>query len=131
MNDFISLEMDVLPSTAPTPAAGTDADASPDVEIYDPPMCCPTGLCGPTLDQTLLDVSDMIQMLQDEGVQVERYQLSSQPHKFTKNPAILNLVRAKHMDALPITTVRGQIVKVGSYPTLSEVRAFLKGIDQS
>lgn len=24
------------------------------VEIFDPPMYCPTGLCGPALDQTLL-----------------------------------------------------------------------------
>ena len=30
------------------------------VEFFDPPMCCPTGLCGPTLDQTLLDVNEMI-----------------------------------------------------------------------
>jgi hypothetical protein len=30
--------------------------AQADVEIFDAPMCCPTGLCGPTLDQTLLDV---------------------------------------------------------------------------
>ncbi len=39
-----------------------------DVEIFDPPMCCPTGLCGPTLDQTLLDVNEMILTLQSEGV---------------------------------------------------------------
>jgi len=30
------------------------------VEFFDPPMCCPSGLCGPTLDQTLLDVNEMI-----------------------------------------------------------------------
>lgn len=131
MNDFISLDMNVLPSMDATPAAEPSADTTPAVEIYDPPMCCPTGLCGPTLDQTLLDVSDMIHVLRAEGVEVERYQLSTEPHKFTKNPAILNLIRAKHMDALPITTVHGQIVRVGSYPTLSEVRACLEGVSQS
>ena len=51
------------------------------VEIFDPPMCCPTGLCGPTLDQTLLDVSEMLLALQATGVRVERYQMSSNPER--------------------------------------------------
>ena len=50
--------------------ARSAAIAPADVEIFDPPMCCPTGLCGPTLDQTLLDVNEMILRLQAEGVRV-------------------------------------------------------------
>ena len=38
------------------------------VEIFDPPMCCPTGLCGPALGQTLLDVNEMILALQVEDL---------------------------------------------------------------
>ncbi|MCL6429778.1 MAG: arsenic metallochaperone ArsD family protein [Anaerolineae bacterium] len=30
------------------------------LEIFDPPLCCPTGLCGPTVDKTLLDVNEMV-----------------------------------------------------------------------
>jgi hypothetical protein len=45
MENFIPLLNNLPVSNAPV-----------DVEIFDPPMCCPTGLCGPTLDQTLLDV---------------------------------------------------------------------------
>ena len=33
---------------------------APDVEIFDPPLCCPTGLCGPVLDTTLVDLSEAI-----------------------------------------------------------------------
>jgi hypothetical protein len=97
------------------------------VELFDPPMCCPTGLCGPTLDQTLLDVNEMILTLQAEGVGVERYQMTSHPQAYLSNPDVMRLVREKQMAALPITVVRGQVVKVGAYPTLSEVKSFLNG----
>ena len=95
------------------------------VELFDPPMCCPTGLCGPTLDQTLLDVNEMILALQAEGVTVARYQMTSQPQAFTGNPDVMRLVREKQMAALPITVVHGKVVKVGAYPTLNGVRTYL------
>lgn len=110
------------------PASGRVLNAV--VEIFDPPMCCPTGLCGPTLDQTLLDVSEMVLALQAAGVRVERYQMSSNPNAFLKNAEVMNLVRQQQMAALPITTVRGQVVKAGAYPTLTELRAHLNGAAQ-
>lgn len=122
MSDFISVTVN-----APDPVAV--ATAPPAVEIFDPPMCCPTGLCGPTLDQTLLDVSDMILALQAGGHQVERYQITSHRHKFVNNPDVMRLVHEKHMAALPITAVRGRIIKVGAYPTLAEVQPYLSGAE--
>jgi hypothetical protein len=100
------------------------------VQIFDPPMCCPTGLCGPTLDQTLLDVNEMILALQAEGIGVARYQMTSQPNAFLANPDVMRLVREKQMAALPITLVRDQVIKVGAYPVLAEVRAALNGDSQ-
>ncbi len=96
-----------------------------DVEFFDPPMCCPTGLCGPTLDQTLLDVSEMIAALQRENVRVERYQMTSHPNAFLANADVMKLVREKQMEALPIVVVSGKVLKVGTYPTLDEIRAAL------
>jgi hypothetical protein len=95
------------------------------VELFDPPMCCPTGLCGPALDQTLLDVSEMILALQAEGLAVERYQMTSHPHRFMDNNEVMRLVREQQMAALPITTVRGEVIKAGAYPTLAEIRTAL------
>ena len=95
------------------------------VEFFDPPMCCPTGLCGPTLDQTLLDVNEMILALQAEGLVVARYQMTGQPQAFLSNPDVMRLVREKQMAALPISVVHGKVVKVGAYPTLNEVKTYL------
>lgn len=106
-------------------ASGRALDAV--VEIFDPPMCCPTGLCGPTLDQTLLDVSEMVLALQAAGVRVERYQMSSHPNAFLGNAEVMKLVREKQLEALPITVVRGKVLKSGAYPSLAEVRAALNG----
>lgn len=115
MSETLTL-LEAKPAPAPTSAA---------VEFFDPPMCCPTGLCGPTLDQALLDVSEMILTLQAEGVTVLRYQMTSQPQAFMSNADVMRLVRAEQMAALPITVVHGQVLKSGAYPTLTEVRAAL------
>ncbi len=116
MDHVISLLNTLPTSTAPA-----------DVEIFDPPMCCPTGLCGPTLDQTLLDVSEMILALQRDHLRVERYQMTSHPNAFLGNAEVMKLVREKQMAALPITVVRGKVIKAGAYPTLTEIKANLNG----
>ncbi len=116
MADFVNL-FDAVPAHTSTAV----------VELFDPPMCCPTGLCGPTLDQTLLDVNEMILALQADGVTVARYQMTGQPQAFLSNPDVMRLVREQQMAALPITVVRGQVVKVGTYPTLAELKTYLTG----
>jgi hypothetical protein len=96
-----------------------------DVEFFDPPMCCPSGLCGPALDQTLLNVNEMIMSLQRENLRVERYQMTSNPNAFLGNAEVMKLVREKEMQALPIIVVRGNVIKVGAYPTADEIHAAL------
>jgi hypothetical protein len=113
-----------LLNTLPTSVAPAD------VEFFDPPMCCPTGLCGPTLDQTLLDVNEMILALQRDNLRVERYQMTSNPNAFLGNADVMKLVREKQMEALPIIVVRGRIITVGAYPTMDEVRAALENEPQ-
>lgn len=97
------------------------------VEIFDPPMCCPTGVCGPTIDPVLLDVNEMILTLQSEGVPVARYQMASHAQAFVNNREVFRLIREKQLAVLPITAVNGRVVKVGAYPMLAEVRAALNG----
>ncbi len=95
------------------------------VEFFDPPMCCPSGLCGPTLDQTLLDVNEMIFSLQSKGFAVKRYQMASDPNEFLNNEGVMRLVREQQIDALPITMINGVIIKSSSYPSLAEVETAL------
>lgn len=100
----------------------TPLDQNPDIEIFDPPLCCPTGLCGPSIDQVLLDVSEMVQALQNKGYNVQRYQMTTHPGMFTTNPAVMKLIGEKQMGALPITVVKGEIIAHGEYPNLEEIQ---------
>jgi arsenical resistance operon trans-acting repressor ArsD len=112
--------MNVLEGTSPVENA-----VAARVELFDPPMCCPTGLCGPTLDQTLLDVNEMVAALNSEGIGVERYQMASHPHVFLKHPDVMRLVRERGMDAFPVTVIGGRVVKTGQYPSRGEIDAAL------
>jgi hypothetical protein len=103
------------------------AQAQADVAFYDPPMCCSTGLCGPAIDQTLLDTNELVVALKARGLRVERYQMASAPQAFIGNPEVMRLVRERNMEALPITAVRGTVIKSGAYPTRAELDAALDG----
>jgi hypothetical protein len=106
---------------------GTEATHAAQVEVFDPPMCCSSGVCGPAVDIGLLDVNAMFLTLQEEGVAVQRYQMSSDLQAFLRNPEVLRLIRERQMAALPITLVKGSVLTVGAYPSLSEIRNALNG----
>ena len=96
-----------------------------DVEFFDPPLCCPTGLCGPVLDTTLVDITEAIITLQAEGRTVVRHQMAAEPQAFLKNGEVYRLIRERKLDVLPITIVGGRIVKTDAYPSLAELRGAL------
>ncbi|MBP1464169.1 arsenite efflux transporter metallochaperone ArsD [Candidatus Chloroploca sp. M-50] len=108
-------------------ATAPAAHAQADVALYDPPMCCSTGLCGPAIDQSLLDTNELVVALKARGLHVERYQMASAPQAFIGHPEVMRLVRERNMEALPITTVRGTVIKSGAYPTATEIEAALEG----
>ena len=99
--------------------------AAADIEIFDPPLCCPTGLCGPVLDTTLVDLSEAIYTLQAEGRTVLRHMMTADPAAFMRNREVYELIRARQLAVLPITVMGGRIVKTDGYPTLAELRAAL------
>jgi hypothetical protein len=96
-----------------------------DIEIFDPPLCCPTGLCGPVLDTTLVDLADAVSTLTAEGHTVVRHMMTSDPQAFMRNRTVYDLIKARQLEVLPITVVRGQVVKTSAYPSLDELHAAL------
>ena len=95
------------------------------MSIFDPAMCCSTGVCGPSVDPELMRVAAVIEKLQKAGVDVERHNLSSEPQAFMNSKAIANALNENGAEALPITVVDGKIVKSGSYPTNEEFARLL------
>ena len=98
------------------------------IEIFDPPMCCPGGLCGPAIDPALLDASEAVLRLKNEhGIEVQRYLLQQQGQKFMENPQVLELLKQHGTDVLPLTAVNGSVVKQAEFPSYEELVSYAGG----
>jgi len=94
------------------------------IEIFDPPMCCSTGVCGPSVDPALVQFAADLDWVRRQGIEVERYNLSQQPAAFVNTPAVKAALAADGNDCLPLTMVDGDVVCKGHYPsreTLAEL----------
>lgn len=89
--------------------------------IYEPAMCCATGLCGVSVDPELLRISTVLSSLKKNGIEVVRFNLSNAPQEFVKNGSVNKMISVEGVGALPITFLDGKIVKKGSYPTNDEL----------
>ncbi|HAB51832.1 MAG: hypothetical protein A2315_02275 [Ignavibacteria bacterium RIFOXYB2_FULL_35_12] len=98
------------------------------IEIFDPPMCCASGLCGPDIDPALLDINESILKVKKEFVgqiKIERYLLSQQGLKFMQQPEVMKRLQSNGVEVLPITLVDSKVVKEKSYPTFDELKNYV------
>ena len=99
------------------------------LEVFDPPMCCSTGVCGVDADPVLAQFAADLNWIAEHGVDVQRHNLSQEPQSFAANPAVVKEMEAG-MDRLPILAVDGRIVSTGAYPSRQQLAQKL-GIVQS
>ncbi|TVT27427.1 arsenite efflux transporter metallochaperone ArsD [Salinicoccus cyprini] len=92
-----------------------------EVKFYEEEMCCSTGICGPSPDEKLIRVNQLVEALKDSDINVERFNLSSAPNAFIENKSIISKIKEKGVEILPITVIDDQIVKTGEYMTEEEV----------
>ena len=90
------------------------------IQVYDPPMCCSTGLCGNDIDPALVSFAALLTQLSQAGVTVERYNLGQQPMAFVQNPTVKALLDNEGMAVLPLIFVDGVEHLRGRYLTESE-----------
>jgi len=95
------------------------------VEIFDPAMCCSTGVCGPSIDPELMRVASVINALNVKGIIITRHGLSSEPQDFVSNKIVSDLLQKEGADILPITLVDGEVAKTKDYPTNEEISGWL------
>lgn len=95
------------------------------VKIYDPAMCCSTGVCGPEVEPELLALANYLKKLDSGNVKVERYNLAQEPLAFTVNSTVSKLLVEKGVDVLPIVFVDDNVVSTGGYPSEDEFNAAL------
>ena len=98
------------------------------MEIFEQAMCCPTGLCGPSIDPELLRVLTVLDTLKQHGIDVGRYNLTSAPLKFVQTKAVTDFLQHHGPEDLPLILVDGAVQFAGRYPTNDEF-ASLIGFD--
>lgn len=101
-----------------------------EIAVYDPPMCCSTGVCGAAPDPELAQVANSLNLLAKKGVVVKRYNLSQNPGAFVQHEEVRQLLNDKGIATLPIIIVDGKMKLTGRYPTASEWGAWISGIEQ-
>lgn len=97
------------------------------VQVFDPPMCCPTGVCGPSVDPVLPRFAADLSWLEAQGVAVERFNLSQEPTVFAENATVRGALKERGQGVLPLVLVDDRIVAEGTYPA-RETLAALAGL---
>ena len=90
------------------------------IEIYEPPLCCPTGVCGPVPDPDLAALQETIMKLKKAGHSVERIAINQQPKRFMNNPLVKRILNSEGKGSLPITLIGGEVAFKGRYPKYEE-----------
>jgi hypothetical protein len=96
------------------------------IQVYDPPMCCSTGICGTDIDPDLVNFAAILSQLGTHGVKLERYNLGQQPMAFVQNPAVKALLDKEGAEVLPLIFLDGEVYMKGRYPTREERPAFYR-----
>lgn len=98
----------------------------PRICLYEPALCCETGLCGASPDPELLRITALVARLRKEGAEIGRYNLKSAPMEFIKNRGIVRLLGESGPEGLPAVTRDAEVVISGRYPQENELRALLQ-----
>jgi len=98
------------------------------IQIFDPALCCSTGVCGVDVDQQLVDVSADVDWAKQNGANIERFNLAQQPLAFAENPVVKGFLERSGAEALPLILVDGEVALAGRYPNRTELARWA-GID--
>ncbi|MDO1604784.1 arsenite efflux transporter metallochaperone ArsD [Lactobacillus sp. YT155] len=92
------------------------------IEIYEPAMCCPTGVCGPSVDSELLTITAITKEVNSsETSRIYRRNLTQNPAAFARSEIVKQQIQDKGIEILPITLVDGELYDYGEYPTVEEI----------
>lgn len=91
------------------------------LQVFDPPMCCSTGVCGPQVDPRLPRFAADLEWLRTQGVEVQRYNLAQEPQVFVETAVVKQALVAEGEKCLPLLLLDGEIIARGAYPSRDEL----------
>jgi thiamine pyrophosphate-dependent acetolactate synthase large subunit-like protein len=91
------------------------------IQVFDPALCCSSGVCGTDVDQKLVDFSADVAWAKQNGAAIERFNLAQQPMAFAENAAVKGLLERSGESALPVILVDGEVALAGRYPSRDDL----------
>ena len=88
------------------------------LKIYDPAMCCSTGVCGTEPDTKLVSLANFLSSLDKNKFDVQRYELSSTPAAYVENKEVGRILNEEGVDSLPLFFIDDELVFKGEYPEI-------------
>ena len=93
----------------------------PDSKVFDPPMCCSTGVCGPDEDDIPAQFASTLEGAKKQGASVDRYNLAQQPGAFAQDAKVKGLLESDGVDCLPLVFLDGEVLSKAGYPSRAEL----------
>ncbi len=94
------------------------------IEVFDPALCCSTGVCGPSPDQQLVAFASAAKALEGKA-DIQRYNLSQEPTAFSDNAVVQKILQEDGTDALPVILIDGKLAMKGVYPSQEQLEQLL------
>lgn len=91
------------------------------IQLFDPALCCSSGVCGVEVDQALVSLAADVAWAQQNGASIERFNLAQQPMVFADTAAVRSMLERSGESALPLTLVDGEVALAGRYPSRDEL----------
>jgi hypothetical protein len=91
------------------------------IQVFDPALCCSTGVCGTDVDQALVNFSADVAWARELGAQIARFNLAKEPMAFADNVLVKGFLQRSGDAALPLILVDGEIALAGRYPKRAEL----------
>jgi hypothetical protein len=110
-----------------TLAVAAESEGAAAISVYDPAMCCSTGVCGPSTDPELTRIAQDLRWAESQGARVERFNLAQEPNAFVENQKVAGLMQAFGEEALPAVLVNGSVAFHGRYPSREELVEAVQG----
>jgi len=96
----------------------------PAIRVFEPALCCNTGVCGPDVDQALVDFTADLNHLKELGADIQRHNLANDPSAFASSETVRAFLQVAGSEGLPLTLVDGLTVMTGAYPAREQLMRY-------
>ncbi|MBC2644913.1 MULTISPECIES: arsenite efflux transporter metallochaperone ArsD [unclassified Rhodococcus (in: high G+C Gram-positive bacteria)] len=91
------------------------------IEIFEPALCCNTGVCGDDVDQALVTFSADMDWVRSQGGNIARFNLASEPLAFAQREPVTAFLQVSGSEGLPLVLVDGVTAQTGRYPDRAQL----------